>query len=143
MSSKPPIVELSPLKFLAGCAVLAAGLFAWGVNHPFPPWVVALEVLVTIVALFVFGSIRYRLDKNALTYGAALVIVATFWNGWWESSALRADIREQGSRAFVEFVRENFFTRPLKLPGMSRMSWKRLRNGTESRLQLSSKKANT
>lgn len=110
MSSNSPIVELSPLKFLTGCAVLAAGLFAWGMNHPFPPWVLALEVLVTILALFVFGSIRYRLHKNALTYGAALVIVATFWNGWWESSALRADVREQGPRVFVEFVRENFFT---------------------------------
>ena len=96
MSSKSAIVELSPLKFLAGCAVLAAGLFALGMNHPFPPWAVALEVLVTILALFVFGSIRYRLDKNALTYGAALVIVATFWNGWWESSALRADVQRTG-----------------------------------------------
>lgn len=45
--------------------------------------------MVTILALFVFGSIRYRIDKNALTYGAALVIVATFWPIWktsWEAS---------------------------------------------------------
>jgi hypothetical protein len=34
--------------------------------NPFPAWLVAAEVAATVPALFIFGSIRYRLDKNAL-----------------------------------------------------------------------------
>jgi hypothetical protein len=38
----------------------------------------AAEVFATILGLFVFGSFKYQIHKNALTYGMALVIVATF-----------------------------------------------------------------
>ena len=38
----------------------------------------AAEVFLTILGLFVFGSFRYQIHKNALTYGMALVMVATF-----------------------------------------------------------------
>jgi hypothetical protein len=59
-------------------------------------WLLAAEVLATILGLFLFGSFKYQLHKNALTYGMALIIVATFcglpssdWHrqiadaGWW------------------------------------------------------------
>ena len=63
---------------------------------PLPVSLLAAEVFVTILGLFVFGSFKYQIHKNALTYGMALVIVATFcgskrrsgtgrWPhaGWW------------------------------------------------------------
>ena len=63
---------------------------------PAPVWLLAAETLATILGLFLFGSFRYQIHKNALTYGMLLVIVATFcglststWHveiaqrGWW------------------------------------------------------------
>jgi len=61
-----------------------------------PVWLLAAEVLTTILALFFLGSFKYQIHKNALTYGMLLVIIATFcklstseWHeeilksGWW------------------------------------------------------------
>ncbi|MBL0059749.1 MAG: hypothetical protein IPP35_11755 [Elusimicrobia bacterium] len=81
-SNDQPIVQISSVKFLAGCALVAVTALFMGSAKPFPPALLAGEVLVTILALFVFGSIKYRIDKNALTYGAGLVIVASFWPLW-------------------------------------------------------------
>ena len=47
-------------------------------STPMPVWLLAAEVLATILGLFLFGSFRYQIHKNALTYGMLLVIVATF-----------------------------------------------------------------
>jgi Na+/H+ antiporter NhaD/arsenite permease-like protein len=58
---------------LAGALVLLAGRFV-----ALPAWLLATEVLATILGLFVFGSFKYQIHKNALTYGMAIVIVATF-----------------------------------------------------------------
>jgi Na+/H+ antiporter NhaD/arsenite permease-like protein len=44
-----------------------------------PTWLLATEVFTTILGLFLFGSFKYQIHKNALTYGMALVIGATFW----------------------------------------------------------------
>ena len=49
-----------------------------GPHHTAAAWLLATEVLATILGLFVFGSFRYQIHKNALTYGMLLVIVATF-----------------------------------------------------------------
>ena len=38
----------------------------------------ALEVFATILGLFFFGSFRYQIHKNAVTYGMVLIIIATF-----------------------------------------------------------------
>ncbi len=89
------VVMLSSRKFLAGCAAVAAGLLIFGRGH-MPLGLLAAEVFATIVGLFVFGSFKYQIHKNALTYGMAMVIVATFvglpgsaWHteiaehGWW------------------------------------------------------------
>ena len=78
--------------------------------HPIPPWILGVEVLATVIALFVFGSIRYRLNKNALTYGAAIVIVATFWGIWWKSSALRGQVQTEGAWAIWGFLRRHLLT---------------------------------
>jgi hypothetical protein len=43
-----------------------------------PVWRLAAEVLATILGLFLFGSFKYQRHKNALTYGMALIIMATF-----------------------------------------------------------------
>ena len=53
--------------------------------RPLPVWLLGTEVLATIAGLFLFGSFRYQIPKNALTYGMAGVVVATFvglrWRG--------------------------------------------------------------
>ena len=61
-----------------------------------PTWLLAAEVLATILGLFLFGSFKYQIHKNALTYGMLLIVVSTFcglqtseWHleiaqrGWW------------------------------------------------------------
>ena len=87
---------LSGRKFLIGCAIVAAMILAFGRLVALPAWLLAAEVFATILGLFLFGSFRYQIHKNALTYGMLLVIVATFcgletseWHveiaqrGWW------------------------------------------------------------
>jgi hypothetical protein len=64
--------------FLTGCAAAAVAILIIGRLAPLPLWLLATEVMVTILGLFVFGSFRYQIHKNALTYGMLLVIVATF-----------------------------------------------------------------
>jgi Na+/H+ antiporter NhaD/arsenite permease-like protein len=71
-------------------------LFVVGRSTPMPVWLLGAEVMATIVALFLLGSFKYQIHKNALTYGMLLVIIATFcslrtstWSaeisqtGWW------------------------------------------------------------
>lgn len=90
------VVMLSGRAFVIGCAVVAAGLLAVGRLVNFPLGLLAAEVFATILGLFLFGSFKYQIHKNALTYGMALIIIATFaglggsaWhreiaqNGWW------------------------------------------------------------
>lgn len=89
-------VMLSGTKFLFGCALAAAVIVAAGRVVALPLELLAAEVFATIVSLFLFGSFKYQIHKNALTYGMAMVIVATFaglssseWHsqiaasGWW------------------------------------------------------------
>ena len=75
-------VNISSRWFLAGCAATALAVLFIGRTVTFPAWIIATEVLITIISLFVFGSTRYALDKNALTYGAVMIIGATFTTGW-------------------------------------------------------------
>ncbi len=102
VSTEPASVEvvtLSARAFVGGCVLLAAGiLFLGGVM---PVWLLAAEVLATILSLFLLGSFKYQVHKNALTYGMLLVILATFsklstseWHtqiheiGWWHWARL-------------------------------------------------------
>jgi Na+/H+ antiporter NhaD/arsenite permease-like protein len=90
------VVMLSSRKFLLGTCVAAAIILVLGRFVRMPVGLVAAEVFATIIGLFVFGSFKYQIHKNALTYGMMLVIIATFcglstsaWHvaiaehGWW------------------------------------------------------------
>jgi hypothetical protein len=90
----PTVVMLSGRIFVGCCALLATGILL--IVQVTPVWLLAAEVLATILALFLLGSFKYQVHKNALTYGMLLVVVATFcklstseWheeilkNGWW------------------------------------------------------------
>ena len=98
--SAPPIetavVMISGRKFLLACAVVAGSILVAGRLVAIPVWLLAAEVLATILGLFLFGSFKYQIHKNALTYGMLMSIVATFsglrtseWHveiaqrGWW------------------------------------------------------------
>ncbi len=83
-------------KFLIGCVIVAGIILGLGRIVAFPTWLLAAEVFATVLGLFLFGSFRFQIHKNALTYGMLLVIVATFcglatspWHveiaqrGWW------------------------------------------------------------
>lgn len=99
------LVHLSGTKFVIGCAIAAALILALGLSGVWRPtaWILAAEVFATIVALFVLGSIRYRLHKNALTYGAALVIVATFaMAGSPETAEFHRQVAEHGWWYFIQ-----------------------------------------
>ena len=94
--SAPTVVMLSGKKFVLACALLAGFIFALGRFVVMPVSLLAAEVFATILGLFLFGSFKYQIHKNALTYGMSLVIIATFcalpssqWHieiaerGWW------------------------------------------------------------
>jgi Na+/H+ antiporter NhaD/arsenite permease-like protein len=104
------IVELSPWKFVAACALVALALLAWGAVRPLPLWLLGAEVFATIISLFIFGSARYRLHKNALTYGMLLVVMATFWGVWWRGSAMREQVAAEGWGPFWRTVAHYAFT---------------------------------
>src|SRR5688572_5803927 len=85
---------LSGWKFFWGCAVAAGILVLASRFFVFSPALLAGEVFATIVGLFVFGSFRYQIHKNALSYGMLLVIIATFCG--LENTPWHAEIAEQG-----------------------------------------------
>jgi hypothetical protein len=87
-------------RFVAGCTVAAGVIFVAGRVRPVPVWLLASEVLATIVGLFVFGSFRYQIHKNALTYGMLLVIVSTF--AVLPTSTWHAEIAQRGLAAWVQ-----------------------------------------
>ena len=92
----PAVLMLSGSKFVFGCAAIAAIILFAAQRTALPTSLLAAEVFATILGLFIFGSYKYQIHKNALTYGMLLIIVATFcglsgsaWhtdiskNGWW------------------------------------------------------------
>jgi hypothetical protein len=80
------------------CLLAALGLVWLGTLVRFPVWLLAAEVLATILGLFLFGSFRYRVHKNALTYGMLLVIAATF--SQLTTSTWHVEISQQGWSAW-------------------------------------------
>ncbi|OGR54329.1 MAG: hypothetical protein A3I11_05060 [Elusimicrobia bacterium RIFCSPLOWO2_02_FULL_39_32] len=104
------IVEISSKNFLGLSVIVSVIVFIIGAFISIPIWFIALEVLVTILSLFVFGSIRYRLDKNALTYGAVLVIGSTFFWKWWPNSFLRTSMQTDGLGELWEFLHHYLLT---------------------------------
>jgi Na+/H+ antiporter NhaD/arsenite permease-like protein len=88
------VVMLSGRNFLLGCAVLAGMLLLLGRAEPLCMWLLAAEVLTTILGLFLFGSFKYQIHKNALTYGMLLIVVATFCG--LQSSEWQVEIAQRG-----------------------------------------------
>jgi len=109
-ANKNSIIQISPGKFLVGCIVLSFIIFIAGYFYTLSSTFIAVEVFLTIISLFILGSARYRLDKNAITYGASLVISATFWNVWWSNSQLRQSISIEGAGVLVNFLRYHLLT---------------------------------
>src|SRR4029077_7304176 len=75
----PAVVMLSGRVFVGACAIAALAVVAAGRISPTPVGLLAAEVLATILGMFVLGSFKYQIHKNALTYGMLLVIAATFY----------------------------------------------------------------
>jgi hypothetical protein len=90
---------LSSATFVGTCALAALGILAAGRFVTFPTWLLASEVLVTILGLFLFGSFRFQIHKNALTYGMLLIIIATF--SQLATSTWHVEISRQGWLAWV------------------------------------------
>ena len=80
--------------FVLGCAILSCLILFYGRTVDLPVWFLAAEVLVTILGLFIFGSFRYQIHKNTLTYGMLCVILATFCG--LPSSEWHVEIAQQG-----------------------------------------------
>ena len=99
------IVTLSSRKVVIGCALVAAGFFILGRFSSLPVWLLAFEVFATVLALFAFGSFKYQIHKNAITYGMLLVILATF--SGLSDSGWHHEIRTIGGWAFA---REHFLS---------------------------------
>ncbi|MCC6579742.1 MAG: hypothetical protein IT440_04820 [Phycisphaeraceae bacterium] len=112
-ASEPAEVNISSLKFVIGCIIAAAIIGVVGSMVQIPAWFMAAEVFLTIIALFVFGSFKYRIHKNAMTYGMAIVIVATFFRVWWpmeHAAEVRNQIADKGWTAWLPLIRENLLS---------------------------------
>src|SRR4051812_11773256 len=99
---RPPaaVVMLPASTFMAASAIAAVTVAIAGRFVTMPLWLLAAEVLVTILGLFLFGSFKYQVHKNALTYGMLLVIIATF--SGLATSAWHVEITTQGWGAWAQ-----------------------------------------
>jgi hypothetical protein len=91
---------LSARRFLIGCVCAGGLILVAGRSVPMPVWLLAGETLATILGLFVFGSFKYQIHKNALTYGMLLVIIATFTQ--LPTSTWHAEIAQRGVMAWAQ-----------------------------------------
>jgi len=85
--------------FMAASALAAVAIAVTGRFVALPLGLLAVEVLATILGLFLFGSFRFQIHKNALTYGMLLVILATFTG--LSTSAWHAEILGQGWGSWI------------------------------------------
>ena len=104
------VVMFSGVKFMLGSAAAAIGMLVLGRVISIPVWLIALEVGVTILALFLLGSFKYQLHKNALTYGAALVIAATFMGAWWTKNQQKGAFTSEEMQAWWPTFKQYFLT---------------------------------
>jgi hypothetical protein len=105
-------IDLSSSKFVAGCVAVAAVILVVGSFIRPPLMLLGIEVFATVIGLFVFGSIRYRIDKNALTYGAVIIVAATFWCIWWPDSEMRQRVAAEGLEPLLRTLAYYLFTLP-------------------------------
>ena len=100
VTTRPPVAMLSSMWFVGGCAATAIALVTAGRYVTLPVWLLAAEVFATILGLFVFGSFRWQIHKNALTYGMLLVVIATFSQV--ATSTWQIEIAQQGWFAWTQ-----------------------------------------
>ena len=96
---------ISGRKFFLGCAIAAAIALLVGRIVPLPVSLLAGEVFATILGLFLFGSFRYQIHKNSITYGMALIIIATFCG--LSSSQWHVEIAQRG---WGDWAQEHLFS---------------------------------
>ena len=99
------VVMLSGRKFFFSCAMVAAIILFIGRIVPLSISLLALEVFATILGLFFFGSFRYQIHKNAVTYGMVLIIIATFCG--LSSSQWHVEIAQSG---WERWAQDNLFS---------------------------------
>lgn len=99
------VVMLSGRKFFFSCAVVAAIILSIGRFVPLSISLLVLEVFATILGLFLFGSFRYQIHKNAVTYGMVLIIIATFCG--LSSSQWHVEIAQRG---WERWAQDNLFS---------------------------------
>jgi hypothetical protein len=104
------VIELPSGVFVLSCATVALVMLVAGRIWQPPVGLLAAEIFATILGLFLFGSFRYRIHKNALTYGMALVILATFSGIVWPGSQLRQQVATEGWGAWLPFLRHHLLT---------------------------------
>jgi Na+/H+ antiporter NhaD/arsenite permease-like protein len=97
----PPvsITMLPGSTFMVGAAAVALAIAIAGRFVAMPLSLLAIEVMATILGLFLFGSFKFQIHKNALTYGMLLVIVATFTG--LPTSVWHVEIVEHGWGAWI------------------------------------------
>jgi hypothetical protein len=88
------VVMLPGRKFVGGCVAIAAAVFLLSLSRPLPVGLLAGEVFLTILGLFLFGSFKHQIHKNALTYGMLLIVAATFCG--LSGSEWHREVAEQG-----------------------------------------------
>ncbi|HSA58647.1 MAG TPA: SLC13 family permease [bacterium] len=104
------LIQISSTKFVLGCALAAIAIYFLGTFYRLSASLVAAEVLLTILCLFLFGSMKYRIDKNAITYGMVLVVFSTFWGVWWQGSGLQQAMAADGAAAAGRTLRHYLLT---------------------------------
>jgi hypothetical protein len=100
MVLRPAVIMLSGRPFIGGCALAALIILLAGRFVALTTGLLAVEVLATILGLFLFGSFKFQIHKNALTYGMLLVVLATF--SQLATSTWHVEIAERGWMAWVQ-----------------------------------------
>ena len=93
------VVTLPAAWFMSGCAIAAVVIVLAGHFVDIPVWLLTVEVLATILGLFAFGSFRFQIHKNALTFGLLFVIAATF--SQLSTSTWHAEIARSGWQSWA------------------------------------------
>ena len=84
---------------MSGCAIAAVVIVLAGHFVDIPVWLLTVEVLATTLGLFAFGSFRFQIHKNALTFGLLFVIAATF--SQLSTSTWHAEIARSGWQSWA------------------------------------------
>ena len=101
---------LSSRRFIGACALTTTGVILTSQFWTLPSALLAVEIFATIISLFIFSSFHYRIHKNAIAYGMALVIGATFFCIWLPTSELRGRIDAEGWIAILPFLQRHLLT---------------------------------